>query len=75
MSAWVRFINKTKYEAIYLRLNEYQNPVMLIKNCASEYVFSNSGSISAEINDAHGHFLKSVQLSVIPAKKQTIVIK
>ena len=75
MTAWVRFENQTSYNAIYIRLGETQKPVLLIKDIASKYIYSSSGSIQAEIYDTHGHFIKSVPLSVIPAKMQTIILQ
>ena len=75
MSAWVRFENKTQYNAIYIKIKDSQCPVLLIRDIKSKYIYSDSGSIQAEIYDTHGHFIKSIPLSVIPAKMQSLILE
>lgn len=75
MSAWIRFINKTKYNAVYIQLAENKPPVLILRETRSKYILSPAGSISVDILDTHGHLIKNILISVIPAKRQTFTIK
>ncbi len=74
MSAWVRFINKTKYKAIYIDTDGLYSPLLLCNEEASRYIFSSDGTIRVKIFDKKGKLIKDTPYSVIPARLNTIVL-
>lgn len=75
MTAWVRFINCTKYKALYLQTEEKNVPILLLYKHISKYIFCTAGSAVVSIYDLNGNFIKSFYLSVKPNVLQTIVLK
>ena len=74
MNAWVRFINKTSYNIVYLKTDERQLPLLLIKDIPSRFTLCPAGSAELILYDSKGSPLKSSVVSIRPAKLQTIAV-
>lgn len=74
MTAWIRFINKTSFNVIYIMIDGRFVPIPLPKDCISHYILTSAGSVSVDIFDAQLRCVKSIYASVIPQKKQIILL-
>lgn len=66
MTAWVRFINKTKRQVLYAAPEGKLLPVPLIFNLPSHRVLVSAGTLTLEIFDSHHRKLSVSAVSVPP---------
>ena len=74
MSAWVRFVNKTDYDTIYIHTDDLYSPLLLCSKESSEYIFSSDGTLRVKVFDKHGTLIQDAPFSIIPARLNTIVL-
>lgn len=75
MNAWVQFKNISDYSVIYIKVEEdFSAPIMLVKNMPSRYYLLPAGSVGIKIFDGNGHQIKSILVSILPAKLQTVFL-
>lgn len=72
MNAWVKFVNKTGINVIYLSVNERFIPFPTVSR--SPFVLTECGSVTVDIFDGGLKFIKSVYISIFPAKIQTVYL-
>ena len=74
MTAWVKFINHTEFDVIYLEIDETRVPFLLPKDTESKYILSPAGNVTFNYYDNRGHKRKTGNLTIIPSKLQTVLV-
>ncbi len=75
MHAWVRFLNKTKYSAVYIKINDIALPLLAVHGRFSDYITAPAGSVVFELFDNHGHFCREILLSLPPGRLYSVILK
>lgn len=72
MNAWVKFANGTGRKVIYISVDGRFVPLPIISR--SRYIPVACGSVTIDLYDGGLRLFKSVYLSVLPGKIQTVIL-
>ena len=75
MYAWVRFINKTKHDTVYIQPEEERPGVLLLRNAPSRYIYTPAGTFSVGIFSPSGIKITTMTFSIFPGRLQTVVLE